>query len=131
LTLRGSDGAMVNTRQTGGMIGHADINIRRAVVCLDDPGEGIVLFRTDSWDRVRSYPIAAQKSMRPRQVAFAEDCKVVLGASDHGVVYVFDRKSGKEIDQLRTGSHRILAVTVSAVIQVEIDADIAYPGNGE
>ncbi|KAG6819573.1 hypothetical protein H0H93_010594 [Arthromyces matolae] len=67
--------------------------------------------------------------MRPRQVAFAEDCKIVLGASDHGVIYVFDRKSGKEIDQLRTGSRRILAITAMERDDVQYISSVTDEGD--
>ena len=32
---------------------------------------------------------------------FGEDGKVVVGGSDHGVVYVFDRRTGSRLDILR------------------------------
>lgn len=51
--------------------------------------------------------------MRPRQVTFAEDCSVILSSSDHGVVYIFDRRSGDVVDELKVGNDRIQAVTVS------------------
>lgn len=31
---------------------------------------------------------------------FGEDGKVVVGGSDHGVVYVFDRRTGSQLDIL-------------------------------
>jgi hypothetical protein len=41
------------------------------------------------------------KSQRPRQVSFGEDCGIIISGSDHGVVYVFDRRSGETLDELR------------------------------
>ena len=36
----------------------------------------------------------------PKQVAFGEDTGVIVGGSDHGVVYIFDRKTGSILDVL-------------------------------
>ena len=41
--------------------------------------------------------------MRERQVVFAEDCSKIVIGSDHGFVYVFDRRSGDIIDKLEMG----------------------------
>lgn len=38
--------------------------------------------------------------MRERQVVFAEDCSLIVIGSDHGFVYVFDRRSGNVFDKL-------------------------------
>ena len=37
----------------------------------------------------------------PKQVAFGEDCQIIVGGSDHGAVYVFDRRMGQRLDILR------------------------------
>jgi hypothetical protein len=37
-------------------------------------------------------------------VSFAEDCSVIISGSDHGVIYIFDRRSGDTLDELRIGS---------------------------
>lgn len=52
--------------------------------------------------------------MRPRQISFLEDCKFILSGSDHGAVYIFDRRSGNMVDELRDGGDRIQALAVSA-----------------
>ena len=36
----------------------------------------------------------------PKQVTFCEDDKIVIGGSDHGKVYAFDRRSGQNLDEL-------------------------------
>lgn len=80
--------------------------------CLDDPLQGVALYRLDSGARIRTYAVAAKKTPRPRQVTFAEDCSVILSGSDHGAVYVFDRRSGQQIDVLTAGDDRIQSMTV-------------------
>lgn len=57
-----------------------------------------------------------QDKRLPRQVAFAEDTKVIVGGSDHGRVYLFDRKSGEAMGHLLhddSGLVQTLAVSSS------------------
>lgn len=61
---------------------------------------------------MKTYGVDAKKTPRPRQVAFAEDCSMILSGSDHGVVYVFDRRSGHQMDALKAGDDRIQSMTV-------------------
>jgi hypothetical protein len=50
-----------------------------------------------------------------KQVAFVEDSKVVVGGSDHGAVYVFDRETGGILDVLRHAEAGLVqTITVSS-----------------
>ncbi|KAF4611804.1 hypothetical protein D9613_004487 [Agrocybe pediades] len=69
-TLNGKDGKVEDQQQTGCRIGNISANLRRGVFCLDDPAQGVALYRYSSWDRVRTYAVAIEKSMRPRQISF-------------------------------------------------------------
>ncbi|KAF9548080.1 WD40 repeat-like protein [Agrocybe pediades] len=112
-TLSGRDGKIEDQQQTGCRIGNVSANLRRGVFCLDDPAQGVALYRYSSWDRVRTYAVAIEKSMRPRQISFIEDCKFILSGSDHGAVYLFDRRSGNMVDELRCGTGRVQALTAT------------------
>lgn len=81
--------------------GGAAVNSRRGVFCIDDPSQGVALYRLSSRARIRTYAVPVTKSMRPRQVTFAEDCSAIVSGSDHGVVYILDRRSGDIVDELR------------------------------
>lgn len=96
------------------------MNAKRGVFCLDDPLQGVALYRLESGARIRTYPVTVKKTPRPRQVTFAEDCSVILSGSDHGVVYIFDRRSGDTVDILKAGDDRVQAITVSAAPISEI-----------
>ena len=49
-----------------------------------------------------------------KQVAFREDWKVVIGGSDNGIVYVFDRCTGTQLNALRhTTTMLVQTITVS------------------
>jgi hypothetical protein len=86
---------------TFALSGDAVVNAKKGVFCIDEPTEGVALYRLDSGARIRTFPIRVTRSERPRQVSFTEDCSVIVSGSDHGVVYVFDRRSGDVVDRLR------------------------------
>jgi WD40 repeat protein len=62
---------------------------------------------------LRSYPTPTSGINYPRQVAFAENEKVIVGGSKEGDVYVFDTKSGAPLDVLHHSDGKVLAVAVS------------------
>ncbi|RDB28137.1 hypothetical protein Hypma_001403 [Hypsizygus marmoreus] len=126
--LRGRDGKVQQTRNTGG---NAAVNARRGVFCIDDPLQGAALYRLDSGARIRTYPVGMEKPPRPRQVTFAEDCSVILSGSDHGVVYVFDRRSGEVLDKLKVGDDRIQATTATDIDETPFVLTAIAKGKGE
>lgn len=68
---------------------------------VDNAVDGFDLYRLDDNSFIRNFPTGVPKKRYPKQVEFGEDCKVVVGGSDHGLVYVFDRKTGNVLDVLR------------------------------
>ncbi|KAJ6451725.1 WD40-repeat-containing domain protein, partial [Mycena vitilis] len=95
-TLRGSNGNAV-----GDPCGDVVVDVRKGVVCMDEPSSGVNLVRLDDRARVKTFPVAVTKQMRLRQVDLLEECKLIASGSDHGVVYVYDRRSGNIVDELR------------------------------
>jgi WD40 repeat protein len=49
---------------------------------------------------IRTLPTGTPQKLFPQQVAFGENGKVVVGGSDHGIVYVFDRQTGTPLQVL-------------------------------
>ncbi|KAJ6484907.1 WD40-repeat-containing domain protein [Mycena sanguinolenta] len=90
--------------EVGILIGDASIDTRRATVCIDDIHSGGIIYRLDDHQRVKALavPFTTQEK-RPRQVRFVDDSKVIVIGSDHGVVYIFDRRNGQIIDRLDLG----------------------------
>lgn len=78
---------------------------KQNIVCIDNPLQGAALYCLDTQSRVRNYEVPIKKSVRPCQVAFAEDCSKIIVGSDHGHVYVFDRQRGEMIEQLSIASN--------------------------
>ncbi|KAJ7348488.1 quinon protein alcohol dehydrogenase-like superfamily [Mycena albidolilacea] len=106
-TLRRADGVIVKTRGVGGKMysGNASINSRKGLLCVDDPFQGVAIYRLDDKHRVSTFNIkVTQPEPRPRQVRFANDGGFVVSGSDHGVVYIFDRWTGEILDKLGMGT---------------------------
>jgi WD40 repeat protein len=52
----------------------------------------------------------------PMQVSFCEDGNVVVGGSDHGKIYVFDRRSGQKLDELpHEGGSMVQTISVRGI----------------
>ncbi|KAJ7036009.1 hypothetical protein C8F04DRAFT_1181782 [Mycena alexandri] len=101
-TFRGNNGN--TTGQTWNVrahIGDIALDNRKNVRCMDDPSSGTNLYRLEDHTHVKTFLVPVTKQSRLRQVALLEECKFVVSGSDHGIVYVFDRRSGKIIDELR------------------------------
>ncbi|KAJ7140582.1 WD40-repeat-containing domain protein [Mycena crocata] len=86
--------------ELGLLIGDAIVDSRRGTVCIDDLESGAILYRLDDHQRVKTFRIPVGEDLRPRQVRFVDDCRHIVIGSDHGAVYIFDRRTGDPIDKL-------------------------------
>ncbi|KAJ7859852.1 WD40-repeat-containing domain protein [Mycena olivaceomarginata] len=101
-TLRSNNGNVVGQPwNVGGLIGDIALDVRKGVLITDEPSSGTNLYRLEDHTRVKTFPVAVTKQKRLRQVAFLEECQFIVSGSDHGIVYVFDRRSGDIVDELR------------------------------
>lgn len=91
---------------------------------LVDTGDGFNLHNLDSGHFVRAFRTPAAPpavdgrlpvmKKLPLQVVFGESGKVVVGSSNHGMVYIFEKDTGEVIDRLPHASHGLVqTVTVS------------------
>ncbi|KAJ7789975.1 WD40-repeat-containing domain protein [Mycena olivaceomarginata] len=79
--------------EIGTCIGDAIVDNRRVTVCIDDIESGPVLYRLDDHQRIKTFSCPCHYPGKAATTA------IVIG-SDHGVVYIFDRRSGEVIDKL-------------------------------
>ena len=96
--------------------GDAAVNWREGILCLDDPAAGPALFRLTDQTKARVFEIPREREyeMRPRHVRFAESGLAVISGSDHGVVYVFETRTGVVLQKLEVGvSQWVQAIAVS------------------
>ena len=78
------------------------VNVAENVFIVDDPSQGVGLFRLDG-TRSKTFAVKETKGWRPRQVTFGDEGRSVISGSDHGVVYIFDRRSRETVDELSLG----------------------------
>ncbi|KAK7451278.1 hypothetical protein VKT23_012618 [Stygiomarasmius scandens] len=82
-------------------IGNVACNTIKNVFCVDTV-PSCALYRLDNIARIKVFDVPQTKPSQnwPKQVAFAESCRFVVSGSDHGLVYVFDRRSGELVQKL-------------------------------
>jgi hypothetical protein len=61
---------------------------------IDNVSNGFDIYRLDSGQFVRTLVTREPIKTYPKGVAFANNCQAIIGGSDHGYVYIFERKSG-------------------------------------
>ncbi|KAG2137124.1 uncharacterized protein EDB93DRAFT_1091337, partial [Suillus bovinus] len=116
IKLKGDDGAVMKEYSCQSVIGHATVNQRRGVFVVDNATNGFTLYQLEGDEEpVRTFITPAPSVSVPKQVAFGAEGRLIIGGSDHGLVYVFERKSGKLLESLRhssTGLVQTIAVSV-------------------
>ncbi|KAF9523950.1 WD40-repeat-containing domain protein [Crepidotus variabilis] len=97
----GEDGKWLLTHQLGSKIGNAAINSDHRLCVIDNVGNGFDLYKLDTGNFVRTFVMKEPIKTYPKGVAFAHRGHAVVGGSDHGCVYIFDRKSGNVLHTLK------------------------------
>lgn len=83
---------------------------------VDNATDGFSLYDLETGKFIRKFPTGVPKKTHPKQVTYGEGNRIVVGGSDHGAVYVFDRKSGKPLDVLHHANQGpVHTVTVSNI----------------
>ena len=84
---------------------------------MDNVSDGFDLHQLDNGAYIRTFLTRDAKKRVPKQVVFSKDTTVVVGGSDHGKVYIFDRRTGKEFQVLHHGDGGVVqTVTVRWLI---------------
>lgn len=83
---------------------------------MDNATDGFTLYHLESGQLVRTFTVDPPTVPVPKQVSFGEDGKVVIGGSDNGSVYVFNRRTGVLIETLsHTAATLVPTITVRDV----------------
>jgi WD40 repeat protein len=69
---------------------------------FDDVSQGVAVYKLSTTDRVKTFDVPFT-TRRIRQVAFHDGNKAIVTGSDHGSVYIFDRRTGDVIDTIKVG----------------------------
>ena len=77
------------------------INHDRGLFTVDNVTQGFSLYSLEDMQFLHEYPTGRPTKRFPKQVEFGEDSRVLVGGSDHGTIYVFDRKTALLVESLR------------------------------
>ena len=77
--------------------------MERRFCVIDNVNNGFDMYKIDSGNFVRTLVTRAPIKTYPKGVAFVNHAQAVVGGSDHGHVYIFERKSGRMITTLKHG----------------------------
>ncbi|EIM79768.1 WD40 repeat-like protein [Stereum hirsutum FP-91666 SS1] len=102
LILQSGSGDLL-TRQVIGrsIIGGVAVNPCQSSFVVDNTWDGLDLFELSNCHWVRSFLTNETKFRYPKQVAFAENGRAVVGGDEDGNIYVFDTTSGSELSVLQ------------------------------
>ncbi|KAL0570621.1 hypothetical protein V5O48_011338 [Marasmius crinis-equi] len=118
IILLSEQGQEKETRSTESVLGHAVVSLKDDTIALDDTSQGIALYKLSTHTRVRTLQVPAKRDIRrSRNVGFVDGNNSVVSGSDHGVVYVFDRRGGTIVDELYIG----VDDWVQAVVTTDVD----------
>jgi hypothetical protein len=85
---------------------------------VDNVESGFDLYKLDDCSWLRTYATGNAKVRKAKQVSFGEKARTIVRGSDHGVVYVFDRKTGKRLDILPHAKQAMVqTISVRSYIQ--------------
>ncbi|KAK7024249.1 hypothetical protein VNI00_016466 [Paramarasmius palmivorus] len=94
---------ILKMRTTGCIIGSAVMNVQDDLLALDDAASGVALYKLSTSARIRTFPVPAD-ARRSRNVGINDQNTSILSGSDHGIVYIFDRRTGNIRDTLPIGN---------------------------
>ncbi|KAJ7069313.1 WD40-repeat-containing domain protein [Mycena amicta] len=139
-TLRGKDGkfsaswntatgvgSIARQRREGG-VGCVAENSKEGLLCIDDIYAGPSLFRLSDLVKTHTIEVPAERetARRPRQVQFVDGGTGVTCGSDHGKVFVFSVRTGKELQTLSLKSSEwVQAVAVISRSYEQYESRIA------
>ncbi|KAL4078479.1 WD40-repeat-containing domain protein [Scleroderma yunnanense] len=94
------DGMQLGSKGTGMMIGAASVDPSHKFLVIDNATIGFSLHCMGDATCVKTYDTKPQKTY-PQQVTFAERGRVIVGRSDNGIVYIFNKTTGDLLQLLQ------------------------------
>ncbi|KAG2062942.1 hypothetical protein BDR04DRAFT_1123597 [Suillus decipiens] len=89
-TLWGTNGVIIATYNAGPMIGHTAVDASHMLFLIDNVMNGPSLHQLDDGACIWTYNTDPVKTF-PKQVIFGEKTTLVVGGSDTGIIYVFNK----------------------------------------
>lgn len=106
------------------------INMKDDAIILDDVTQGVALYKLSSTDRLKTFAVPCNQ-YRSRNVAFHEGGRTIVTGSDHGSVYIFDRRTGDISDTIHIGfKDWAQSIAVSVYLNIQVHADLRMTDSG-
>lgn len=99
--------------------GNAAVDIDARICIVDNVLNGFDAYKLDCGTFIQDYRCQNAMRTHPKGVALARKSTLVVGGSDHGKVYIFERKTGgllKTLNHNQTGGAETIAVCSSTPI---------------
>ncbi|KAF8880605.1 hypothetical protein CPB84DRAFT_1851829 [Gymnopilus junonius] len=97
----GKDSRNISKHQLGSQVGNAAVDMDRRICIVDNIQNGFDLYKMETGLFVKTFITKDAVKTHPKGVAFGDKSRLVIGGSDHGHVYIFDRKTGRILKSLR------------------------------
>jgi hypothetical protein len=95
--------------------GDVAINYHRGHFVVDNTVDGFTVLELGDKTFVRNLSTGISSKRLPKQVTISEGGRIVVGGSDHGIVYVFEESTGTILDVLSHEEQGLVqAIEVSA-----------------
>lgn len=98
--------------------------MKEDAIILDDVAQGVALYKLSAPDRLKTFPVPCNQR-RSRNVSFHEGGRTIVTGSDHGIVYIFDRRTGDVADTIEIGvSDWVQSIAVRSTSGIQVWADL-------
>jgi hypothetical protein len=91
------------------------------LLVVDNMISGFSLHKLSDGAYIRGYPTQVSGRAFIKAVNFLENSRVVVGGSDHGIVYLFDRDTGETIDTLRHADGGLVQILAVRIEYLKVD----------
>ena len=102
--------------------GNAAVSRQHRICVIDNVANGFDIYRLDSGQFIRT--LVTQEPIRtyPKGVVFANNCQAVIGGSDHGYVYIFERKSGCILAKLAHARNEGVQTIEVSILRISVES---------
>jgi hypothetical protein len=100
--------------------GSAAVDCLRNEVAIDNVLNGFDVHHLDTGAWKRAFSTRDSTRKFPKQVAFGEMRQVVVGGSDHGVVYVFNQKTAAVVQILQHSDQKMVQMVQTVTVSTSL-----------
>ncbi|KAI6097119.1 WD40-repeat-containing domain protein, partial [Pisolithus croceorrhizus] len=117
--MNAADGVILSEHCYDSVIGCAAVSLKKELIVIDNATNGFTLYSLDREDPIQYFVTEPQSVPVPKQVAFGEESKIIVGGSDNGSVYLFERRTGRMLEKL---AHSKTGLVQTITVRPEIFA---------